>query len=104
MKRIKIYTLRRCIFPNCVRPVRARGMCHPHWLSERRKEIWESELNFSDVEKTRFFFKLMLHRHIRDHGYITPCWDWAGPRNPGGYGAINFKHIRILIHRVAAYL
>ena len=83
-----------CEFSECERARHARGLCVAHYRQHERgtplRPIKETMHGLSVEEK--------IDRLTEPGG--GGCLVWTGPRDPGGYGAINHGGVRRPAHRV----
>lgn len=81
-----------CGFGGCVRPVKTKGLCDPHYLQKCRTGVLKPLTQRRAPLAVRFWRKV-----IKGDG----CWEWSGARAPKGYGRLQTPQGVTLAHRLS---
>lgn len=85
-----------CIFPECGKAVKGRGLCTGHIKQDRKgQELRPLQSKVSDYGSAENYYEAKVVRNSQG------CWDWTGEKTPAGYGTLTKKYGRTLIHRYA---
>lgn len=118
-----------CNVPNCEKVPKARGFCASHYYSARARSEFSDFPECSTLScENKVYAKnmcsgcytrfqkwgspelrrpvgLSVYERLMFYGWIvtdTGCWEFSGPRNPGGYGLLEDRPGRKLgTHRIA---
>ena len=93
-----------CKLENCNNKIKSRSWCQKHYTRNRRYGdpliIKRREPNLSELELLKWM-KSVPQRRV---SLKTKCWEWMGTRTKNGYGQIQYKGKKILIHRLMWFL
>ncbi len=87
---------RTCGIEGCDKPHLSRGFCSMHY---RRAQLYGDP---NTVKLKQLHGAALVERwnhYVPERG--TGCWEWAGNRDPNGYGRLNVGNTPALAHRIA---
>ncbi len=90
----------KCNVPTCTRYAVARRLCNPCYQQaiRGRGELPDTIERREDPER-RFWAKVNKEGPTMPH-MDTPCWEWTGGKNTGGYGSFGVRPgVVMLAHR-----
>ncbi len=71
-----------CVIDGCCGSLKARGLCPKHYVAARRSGELER------YQKAQTGLSAVEDRAIGRIEFTDTCWEWLGPLNAHGYGAI----------------
>lgn len=87
--------MKTCSIDGCAKPVFARGWCSAHYTK------WKKYGDPLVVRQVQMHGVSVRERFLANFKQTSGCWEWAGYKDPNGYGRLNIDGKPVLAHRLS---